>query len=107
MKKILLLIVTFSVFFCLQSTAQRKAKITEDGRVSNGSTFKGKRALRKEMRIRKNASTVTASNERKAKKRNAKGGLPRSSRKPSKKTEKNKPIVIEEKGLAKTDTKKD
>jgi hypothetical protein len=107
MKKILLLIITFSVFFCLQGIAQKKARVAEDGRVSNSSTFKGKRALKKEKRIHKNASTVTASNAKAARKRNAKGGLPRSSRKPSKNKEKGKSVVIEEKKLAQAEPTKD
>lgn len=101
MKKILSLIIAFSVFFCVQGIAQD----TRDSKISNKTTFKGKRQLRKEKRIQRNASTVTASNAKAAKKRNAKGGLPRSSRKQNKK-EKNKQVVIEER-LAKTEPKKD
>jgi hypothetical protein len=103
MKKILLFIIVFTVFFGLRSLAQN----TPDERVSNKTTFKGKRALRKEKRIHENASNLTASNERKARKRNAKGGLPRSSKKAGRNKEKNKPIVIEEKKLAEAEPSKD
>lgn len=104
MKKILLLIITLTVFFCMQSLAQRKTKVTEDGRVSNNSTFKGKRALRKEMRIHKASMNVTAENVKKANKKRAKGALPKSGKKPGKpqkeKDNKNKPNVADEKRLA-------
>ncbi len=112
MKKILLLIITFCVFFCLQGVAQkRKSKITEDGRVSDNSTFKGKRALRKEMRIHKASMRVTAENVKKANKKRAKGALPKSGKKAGKpgkeKKNKNKPDVTDEKSLATTEPKKD
>lgn len=103
MKKILLFIIAFSVFFCLQSVAQN----TGDSKVSNKTTFKGKRQLKKEKRIHKNASNVTASNAKAAKKRNAKGGIPRGSKKPDKNKEKNKPVIIEERELAKAEAERD
>lgn len=64
MKK-LLFIMLLSTFFCLEGVAQKQQNAEP---LSNKSTIKGKRELRREMRIHNAAGKLAKQNERRARK---------------------------------------
>lgn len=70
MKKILNYLLLFSLFFCLQGVAQ---KSQNEQPLSNKTTIKGKRELRKEMRIHNATVKLSKQNEREARKKHKLG----------------------------------
>ncbi len=65
MKRIMNYLLLFSLLFCMESVAQ---KVQNKQPLSNKTTIKGKRELRREMRIHKASLGLAAQNERKARK---------------------------------------
>ena len=65
MKKIMYYLLLFSLFFCLESVAQ---KVQNKEPLSNKTTRKGKRELRREQRIHIATIGLATQNERKARK---------------------------------------
>ena len=74
MKNIIKLVLLFSLMFSLKGVAQEP---TADAKLSNITTHKGRKELRKEKRRQHNAVGLAASNERRSRKSNGTGTVNR------------------------------
>jgi hypothetical protein len=71
MKKIMTLIFTFTVLLCVRAFPQQ----TRDARISDNTTFKGKRLLHQEKKTHRATITLAAKNEKRARREHKTGTM--------------------------------